>query len=541
MKRHLSLMLVVLLLLGMTAHTMVSAAPTPAAATKVYLSYDFDNSLGFKAWREANSGGAALKDAEQNDILTASSSRFGTFKADKIRQTTTKRIFLGGTYWCYGTDENNSNTFFVQNPNGNWVVDAGSTSTQHDLAFLADETWDGSVNTNETYVISYDMAYESATQGSKILNASGVEINNTSDKTFPKPSNEYEIFKVAGLATDGTSYKFVPIMANKGGYGATMYGTGGTGGVTFASVFGAFEYGHAYRIATGFKYDASKSKLLRTTAADGKVWETNWDDSNALKNIDAVIFRVGANSPMFGKIRVYTINASVPFAVSESNIGLVSPVTNKVTVKLNRPVAVVNANQISVKLGDAPFTGWTLGEVKTVEEGTEIYSTVDIHFTTTLAATSTYTISFADTLADELGNVISLADNNNKATFTTGDYPDFETELSAVGFESGDSINVLVNKNATFNSSFTNTSAETFNAIIFVGIYSVGPDTVKDTADDELIGYSFAKTNMAAGATQNLGFGTKVESGTYVKALSFGCLEDLAADISFNTTNVEID
>ena len=472
------------------AVVLVMSLAMSASAGSLYLSYDFDNSVGYKTWRTAQ-GSNSLTDAEGNTIVGNNSGNYNVLVADKIRTAGTTRIFVAGSYLNYGIEENNTNTVFVQNPNGNWVIDCGSTSTQHQIAFVTDQTWDGSVNTNETYVISYDMAYESEASGStKVVSSNGTNYTITSH--YPKASNDYGIFHASGLATDGTSYKFVPIMANKGGYGATMYGTGGTGGVTFASVFGAFEYGHAYRIATGFKYDASKSELLRTTAADGKVWETNWADSNALKNIDAAVFRIGGYSPLFGKIRMYTINDAEGFKVTAPIDGedRASVDTSVVTLTFTHPVSEVSFEDAEITFtanGADASDDIIVGDVVTGTVGGSYVSTVDVTLPA-LALSTDYEITITG-VTNELGT--ALADNT--ISFSTPK-PDITTSATITGAAVGSMSEASV--------AVSNNTVSTPKAVSV--IYAVY------TSAGKLVDVVYANDTVAAGTTATISAGIKL-------------------------------
>lgn len=478
MKKHLSLMLVVLLLLSMTAFA------TPA--TKVYLSFDYpEPGTNFEVWRTENTLG-------QNAINNATTVDIPTFRAG------TKKIVNGGIYL-----NTNSNTSFVLNANGNSMLENKSGVTQHDYLFLTKESWDGSVNKDETFVLSYDLSVTS---------------------NYVQGAN-YSLNKVFGKGSDD-KYTWESILGTYKGEKFIAQAEGQMGGPEYEYTRGA-----TVRHGIGFKYNETESRLYRRAALDGTVWYgLSKGYRPAISTIEAAVFPIGSKHPSIAKIRMYTINDTIPFAISAAEDGTVSPLAKKLTFKFNRPIVALKENQVSMKVGTEDFTKFKLGEVKMVETETEIYSTVEILFDAILDENALFTLTIDENVTDEIGN--KIGSTNNKAEFSTGNYPVFESEISATGMESGDSLTTIENKTTTFNASFKNTDDTAIDAIIFVGVYS--------EADDKLIGYSFAKTNIASGATQSVGFGTKVKSGTYVKALSFGSLENYAADVDFNSTDVGI-
>lgn len=486
MRKHFTLMLVFLLLLGMTA----------SATNTVYYVQDFNYA--------------------DNTQLQADAYIDNTISYSNNSATTTYNIakWIAGGKKIIGNHTGIYHASHVKLENNTFKrISAGDQ--EYNITFFPNDSWDGTAHPTETYVISFNLV--------------------PSTRTL---SAAYYFGNLIGLRGNATTpaYNAARILSISNGVSVIAPTDSQTTGNSLD-----YSTTETKRVAFGFTYDSTTGGLKRDDAVDGvsKGRGATFELTN-MTTVEGIGFSTKTSRPYIGKIRMYTIDNTEGFKVTAVDSGDVSPLGPKITVKFNRPIISINKNQISITNGSEDVTKFTVSEPETFINGREIYSTVDIEIESTLKDDEDYSIIFNDTVTDEIGNII--ASPNNKVDFHTQDYPRFVTNTSVKDLGNGVNISELVDKNVTFNSSFRNASSSSVDAVIFVGIYSVGADEEKDTADDKLVGYSLAKTSIASESEQSISFGTKVEAGTYAKALSFSSLDDLAnPDINFSEGNPVID
>ena len=137
MKKHLSLMLVFLLLLGMTAFASVPADPAQTA-TKLYYKQDF-NYANFDVF---------AADVYYNDLTvktaTATAADVAGARTAGLNMMTKKSNFSNAK-WSISN----------KNSNGNNMLEGINSLGDTGFSFITDESW--VANANEKYIISFEL------------------------------------------------------------------------------------------------------------------------------------------------------------------------------------------------------------------------------------------------------------------------------------------------------------------------------------------------------------------------------------------------
>ena len=128
----------------------------------------------------------------------------------------------------------------------------------------------------------------------------------------------------------------------------------------------------------------------------------------------------GAYRMSYGNIRVYAIKkAEGSFNLSIDNNENLSAATNKVTVKFSQPVSPATfSSAVTVTENGTPMeaSAYSVGTLREVVAGNEIWSEVDVFFNDKLEVASEYEITLADTISNEMLMTLGA---NNTVSFTT--------------------------------------------------------------------------------------------------------------------------
>ena len=224
----------------------------------------------------------------------------------------------------------------------------------------------------------------------------------------------------------------------------------------------------------------------------------------------------------YGNIRVYAIKkAEGSFNVSIDNNENLSAATNKVTVKFSQPVSpatfssavTVTENGTAMKA-----SAYSVGTLREVVAGDEIWSEVDIFFTDKLEASSEYEITLADTISNEM--LMTLGEYNT-VTFTTEAAPSFDITIDAKEGLSAAGAAVeadnMAGKTVYFTANATNTTGRAVDGTLVIGIYN-GSNLVK---------YAYANKAFADGGENSFSAAFKMEAGQTAKAFVKGTASEI--------------
>ena len=480
MKKHLSLLLVCILLFGITA----------SAGTTSYYMQDFST---YETTTDMFTDVASMT---QTVLANSTVTSIASLTPGKMNTAN------GATQFILKT-----------NASGQKYPSFNVAGVSIGFYYISENVW--TANANESYVISFNL--ESA-----------------SDDTY----EPYNYIGVVAKNANGTySAAQIASVYRKGRLGTCYNGAAGyltTGSV--GSNHGDYDYLNGVTKRFAIKFDLNTTGIKRSgySTNDQNVYSCWYADSvfnlDSFTNVAGLTVHMRNNLPDLSDIRMYAINNQVAFKASAETEGLVPPSTKTLKIKFSRPIVHStfdkNAVTITNKTTDTPFTSFTVGDIKDVVSGNKIYSTVDINFTTALAEENEFEVTVPSTVKDEIATIIGST--NNKFTFTTDDHPVFTASVSADGLGDAD-LDTKLNQNVTFTSEFTNTEAVSIDTVIFLGLFN---------SLDQLMGYNFVETTIAAGASQNLSFTNKItENGMYVKAISLGTLTDLAGGPDFSSAS----
>lgn len=451
------------------AVALVMSFAMSASAGSLYFSYDFPGAdTAYETWRSAYPV-QIVRDANETILASAYSGQFGSSDATAVAPNFAElrklgyEAIIGGTY-----NNTNANTVFATNSNGNNVLDCGSTSTQHDLVFIPDSSWDGSANLNETYVVSYDVAFTDTHALVYSFNLNDVwGYNTTSGKNV-----EVGLFSVANGATH------LNLQKDSQGGGPTFVPTTNT----------------TFRLATGFKYDATKGHLVKAVGLDAEnVMVDGTYQLAGVKTVEALNVPIGAKHPVVGKIRMYTIDTTAGFNVTADIDGeeRVAVDTGSTTITFSHPVADVTADDavFTLKKDGATVSTLSAGAITTGTVNGSYVSTVDVDLPA-LVEDAEYEIVVSG-VKNELGE--ALADGT--ISFSTPK-PDLTFDI--------DITNATVGAMSEATAAISNNTLDQTKAVsVIYGVY---------TAAGKLVDVVYANETVAAGKTATISAGIKLAS-----------------------------
>ena len=300
-----------------------------------------------------------------------------------------------------------------------------------------DQAWDFAVNTDETFVITYEYTSDQfAGITSTLHNYAGTMHTyfTNSDKSATSSFSMLRERTTAGTAASGTEGEEGYVAATRpdtyivnfpdGQGGASQIGTNvtPTNGTTIRTAVGI-----SYNTATNpYRYYAVDGELKAT----GTVDRSKFTAATKLYAFDKWWY--GHMKESIANIKAYTIKTDDFKVTAETATDV--PVTAKtMRIYFSNIVSPATYAAPVVKADGEPLAEGTynVGELKNVigDVGGEIYSYVDITFDS-LKEGTTYTVEFPETITNEIGTTL---EGKNVATFTTK-YPDVKfNNLAVVG------------------------------------------------------------------------------------------------------------
>ncbi len=448
MKRLLSLVLAFAMLASLT----ISASPD--AVSRVYYVQDFDYT-GMEAFLAdanyyplASREGAATTITTVNKTLTNGDINSGyaltaydnfagipvlKAKTNKMTLITEAEMNRGTTNTLdstskIATNSNGDKAFF---PWSETTITSNQKWYTANLVFMPTESWD-STGKDEAYVISYDVE--------KVTDEATAEQAHLYDRIFTSTaadgttkyarSNVFQKSKAGVLGRD-------TVMADGKVYNVTLTFTPDDTGLAFAS----YVDGVKDNTVTANNYANANGSVVTRPSTDGTYASYTWTAANKIVGTKIEGFSIGfsyLHRRSFADVKSYTVStAPYAFAVeSAPTTGATGVKTSdtKVTVKFTQPVGSLDKAAVKVYKNDVEMTGgYEVGDPKEVvgAVGGEIYSTVDVDFTS-LDAASVYKIEFPTTTANIVGNHLTMVEAateegaedtvyaaNNVATFAT--------------------------------------------------------------------------------------------------------------------------
>ena len=523
-KRILSLVLAIAMLASLT----ISAS----AASKVYYAEDFSG---------CTTVDEALAAMFVNSGNTYSSATTSKVIADMTSQNKNILVYKGNAqpmssaYSSLDTDSSGVNWFKLRTT---------LTSAPSNEAFnvVPNNTWDytSATGMNETYVISYDIKVapggQTATREFLVesLWTNGAETaTNATDR----------VFAVRAMYSNGAVTDYAAVRSYKAG--TSSYNNAPN-----------MNKDTVYKMAVGYKYatDAQGTALTypyKTVAVNGAVTSesTGAGATSATPILGGFRFN-GSNQAhaLVGEsitnIRMYTIdNSEGAFNVSSTVSGEVASSTVSVPVEFSQPVyasSFVPANVTVTKTNASGTTELVYGTdftVSAVEDvvgavGAEIYSTATVTFTDDLDASSEYTITFPETITNEIAT--PLGGTYNKVTFHTPT-PDVTVKNFVItknwedtDADAFDAANTLQGAALTLKN---NTDAAINNIAVIYAVYASG----------KLTDVVYANGSIEAGKTTEIGAGVTLSTelaGGKVKAFVWDGISSLKPHTGATEKNI---
>ena len=472
---------------------------TTAFAATVYYTNDF---TGYATIDEAKADMNTVTNAYQNTtyLLNAKSS--------------TGKDLIDSTN--YGATTSSSVPAFTTDAAGvKWfkfitAEQTGNALTYPSFLLVApDTTWNYTTNTDETFVVSYDIKVAPTGTASKTLEAMS-QTYWTDAAGTGKAVDRMFAYRIE--SDTKTSTEFINVRYSNGQYEATSK----NGSETFT---GMLNTGSTYRMVASYTYDENYTWPYEETFINGELLgQSTTTGSNSTSSANPVM--VGFSIPYMyvmgqsvANIKAYTIANSETLGVAD--IAGVVPMNNaKVTVKFNQPVYAATFNAADVEVsGLTNGTDFTVGKVKDVVEGNNIYSAFDINFSKMLTGNETYTITVPAAVKNEIGTAITDA----TATFTTEKAPTYNIALTAnEGLSSsGTALTAATigGKTVYFTATATNDTGKATSGALVIGIYD---------GEGNLVKYAFANKSFEDGAANTFTAAFKVEAGQTAKAYVVG-------------------
>lgn len=483
----LALALAVAMMLGMSA----------MAATTLYHSEDYSAYADTLAFGTAMKANAAYGGNHSNDTSVVN---YTVDLAAARAANVTLAMSWSGNFAGKNYLQKNADSFKI-NSKGNKYWDAGVATAEHHsnpaasnnynyqkptLSYIAPKSWNAITNTDETYVISFDVT-KGAAATAYAFDLGGV------------------------IGSDGTANKFFSLFCSdvanaETGLSPAKIKTSLSGGMS--NIAELANPGDAVRSAVGFTYDDEAGKMVFSATREGEEViskaNTAKDDTamNTATTIDGLIWNSHAQRFGLGKVLMYTIgNNDALTATSAMNDATgVLPSTKKVTIALNQPVAAAN---VAVTANGVAVEGITTA-TRTVVSGETLSAELDVIFPADLALGTTYAIDLAG-VTNELGTACV----SDAITFETLEAP-VATFAAYEGLVEGTTtITDYAGKTVYVKATVSNSNSVDFNGKVIIGIYG---------ADGNLVKYASATKALAGNGTTSFGAAFKLAAGQTIRA-----------------------
>ncbi len=384
--------------------------------------------------------------------------------------------------------------------------------------FVPENAWNSKINSDESFVISFEMASEGLTFDDK----NQCTVYNTSGSWwFQEPAEGEEITVKSSRQPFTSAYG----RYEDNYFNIALQPYNNQTGVKNNYV----PTKESHTVAQAVKYKVNNSKPDETFCSsgvlDGKKIFTDTGINEKYKldlpGCDTFgAYSIKSDSKVkiqYSDIKMYSIKKTAgSFNLFMDETTGIAPNAGSVTVKFSQPVPkrLLTADVFSMTEDGLTFTGFEVGRAKTyVDETTgQIGTEVELIFPYGLKSNKTYEVVANSTLQNEVA-LLTLG-SYNTASFETAAAPaNTVSILGKAGLEGGNAIaNLTVGQQAKFTAKVESAADAAF---IILGIYN---------GSDELVSYTYAKVNQG----EEISLAGKIETdGMTVKAFSAGNLYNL--------------